>query len=149
MACGTSFEGDHCVTNVLREIAEAQNKLGPCHCDSSCEQSISDLFGSHQEGCHYDTVPVLLYCRNCQPFKGYGAKPKKIEHVFSSYYFRVKSVDRHCCILELLRDQCQEALDPVSPVEQKTEKLRGTGVCITVDPECFCHITCLPAIRAL
>jgi hypothetical protein len=27
MACGTSFEGDHCVTNVLREIAEAQHKL--------------------------------------------------------------------------------------------------------------------------
>ena len=27
MACGTTFEGDHYVTNVLREIAEAQHKL--------------------------------------------------------------------------------------------------------------------------
>lgn len=43
MACGTSFEGDHCVTNALREIAEAQQRLGSCQCDSSCEQSISDL----------------------------------------------------------------------------------------------------------
>lgn len=27
MTCGSSFEGNHCVTNVLREIAEAQKSL--------------------------------------------------------------------------------------------------------------------------
>ncbi|SDJ45166.1 CotY/CotZ family spore coat protein [Salimicrobium halophilum] len=149
MGCGEKFDSKNCVSNILKEIVDAQSDV--LHdCDSSCEQSISDLLGD-TGATGLDTVPVLLYCEGtCKPFKGYGAKKTAIKDIMASFYFRVKSIDSHdCATLELLRDPHDTCEDPESPVKQFTKNLKATGICITVDVDCFCHITCLPAVEAL
>lgn len=151
MACGHEYKSGkgNCVCDVLRGIADAQQDV-LADCTTSCEQSINDLMGD-SGGNGFDTVPVLLYCKgNCKPFKGYGAPKGEIADVVGSFYFRVKSVDEDCCaVLELLRDDDDDDDDPDSPVCQCTGDLETTGICITVDLDCFCHVTCLPAIDAL
>ncbi|GAB3789776.1 CotY/CotZ family spore coat protein [Virgibacillus kimchii] len=151
MGCGKKDRvTDNCVCDILREIADAQQDVVETCCDTSCEQSISDLLGETDVTNGLDTVPVILYCKDCKPFKGYGALQDRIGDVMGSFYFRVKSVDKDCCaVVELLRDPADENRDPKSPVDQKTKNLRATGICITVDLDCFCHVTCLPAISAI
>ncbi|MEC5423584.1 CotY/CotZ family spore coat protein [Virgibacillus sp. C22-A2] len=149
--CGKDFHTGNCVCDILREIADAQNDVLDICCDTSCEQSISDLLGETDPGNGLDTVPVILYCKgDCKPFKGFGALPNDVGCVVGSFFFRVKSVDDDCCaILELLRDPSDADLNPKDPVDQKTDDLRATGICMTVDLSCICHVTCLPAIDAL
>ncbi|MBU5595200.1 spore coat protein [Amphibacillus sp. MSJ-3] len=150
MTCGSKFKSGNCVADILREIADAQNNIANDCCDSSCEQSIANLLGETPVPTNLDTVPVLLYCKDCGPFKGYGAPIDNIGNVIGSFYFRVKKVDKdNCAILELLRDPSDSNTDPTSPVEQNTGNLEATDICITVNVDCFCHITCLPAISAL
>ncbi|GGA74161.1 CotY/CotZ family spore coat protein [Ornithinibacillus halotolerans] len=151
MGCGHGrVEGaqtGNCVCEVLRDIVDAQNDVIENCCDSSCEQSINDLLGETDPGTGLDTVPVLLYNKcDGKPFKGYGAKRGRIHDIKSSFYFRVKTVDDDCCaVLELLRDPKDQ--DCVTdPCAQFTGNLENTGICITVDLTCFCHVTCLPAI---
>src|SRR5690625_1907409 len=148
--CGKEHHTGNCVCDVLKEIEDAQSDIQEICCDSSCEQSIKDLLGETEVPNGLDTVPVILYCKDsCKPFKGYGAHPKNISKVMSSYYFRVKKVTDDCCaVLELLRDRSDANKNPKDPTEQKTDHLRTTGICITVDVHCFCHVTCLPAISA-
>ncbi|WP_186576019.1 CotY/CotZ family spore coat protein [Aquibacillus kalidii] len=164
MACGSNYDSGNCVADILRDIADAQTDLVGADCTTSCEQSISDLLGDNTLPIAntLDTVPVILYCKgDCKPFKGYGAPLERgrdgrgeIENVFGSFFFRVKSVDEdNCAVLELLRSE-EDArdphdCDPKSPADQDVEDLEVTGVCITVDLDCFCHVTCLPAISAL
>ncbi len=161
MTCGGKYDSDNCVADILREIADAQSDL-LSDCTTSCEQSIADLLGDTSPSSNLDTVPVILYCKGtCKPFKGYGVPIEDLGDAFASFYFRVKSVDKdNCAVLELLRDDNHRHdphsdshkhsdKDPRSPVQQNTSDLEVTGVCITVDLDCFCHITCLPAISAL
>lgn len=150
MGCGKDFHSGNCVCDILKEIARAQTDIVENCCDTSCEKSIRDLLGETEERNGLDTVPVMLYCHDgCKPFKGYGAHSNRIGNIVGSFYFRVKSVDKNCCaVLELLRDPQDEDRNPDNPVEQKTRNLRATGICITTDVNCFCHITCLPAISA-
>lgn len=139
-----------CVCNILKQIADAQRDTIEKGCDTSCEQAISDLLGETEIRNGLNTVPVLLYCADgCNPFKGYGALDSEICTVVGSYYFRVIAVTDDCCaVLELLRDKNDSCKNPQDPTEQYTNQLRTTGICITVDVKCFCHITCLPAIAA-
>ncbi|HLR40307.1 MAG TPA: CotY/CotZ family spore coat protein [Virgibacillus sp.] len=148
--CGKDFHTGNCVCDILKEIENAQRDVVENCCDTSCEQSISDLLGETDHGNGLDTVPIILYCKDgCKPFKGYGAHPDHIGHMQSSFYFRVKKVSEDCCAtLELLRDEHCDAYNPHDPMEQKTHHLRATGICMTVDLNCFCHVTCLPAISA-
>ncbi|WP_407271024.1 CotY/CotZ family spore coat protein [Radiobacillus sp. PE A8.2] len=150
MSCGSEYHTGNCVCDILRDIADAQSDI-ISDCTTSCEQSIADLLGDSSPSANdLDTVPVLLYCKDCKPFKGFGAPTGAINDVTSSFYFRVKTVDEDCCaVLELLRDPNDQDDTPRSPVEQFTGNLEATGICITVDVKCFCHITCLPAISAL
>ena len=151
MTCGSKFDSGNCVADILREIADAQSDL-LSDCTTSCEQSIADLLGDTAPTANnLDTVPVILYCKgDCKPFKGYGVPLEDLGAAFASFYFRVKQVnDDNCAVLELLREENDPKDDPRSPVEQRTSDLEVTGVCITVDLDCFCHITCLPAISAL
>lgn len=150
MSCGKSCESGNCVCAVLKEIARAQKNINEFKCDTSCERSINDLLGETEARNNLDTVPFILYCRDsCKPFKGFGAHPRNIGKVISSFYFRVKSVSNNCCaVIELLKDPNDTNHNPHCPTEQQTKHLRATGICITVDANCFCHITCLPAIRA-
>ncbi|MGY0694240.1 CotY/CotZ family spore coat protein [Virgibacillus sp. FSP13] len=157
--CGKEFDTGNCVCDILKEIADVQNDIVENCCDTSCERSINDLLGEQDNGNDLDTVPVLLYCQDgCKPFKGYGAfrnsngnnnSPCDFGEVVSSYYFRVKKVDDDCCaILELLVDPTDTDCNPTDPINQNTCQLRATGICMTVDVNCFCHVTCLPAISA-
>src|SRR5690625_2406844 len=150
--CGKEHRTGSCVCDVLKEIEEAQSDIQEICCDTSCEQSIKDLLGETDEVANgLDTVPVILYCKDgCKPFKGFGAHPRNIGDMKASIYFRVKSVDKDCCaVLELLRDRHDTNNNPKNPVDQHTKHLRATGICMTVDLHCFCHVTCLPAISAL
>lgn len=171
--CGKGFETGNCVCDILKEIADAQNDVVENCCDTSCERSISDLLGDTDNGNGLDTVPVLLYCKgDCEPFKGFGVHPDDMGDVVSSFYFRVKRVDDDCCAtLELLRseddddhhhhhhrdndddrrdrhDDWDDCDNPKNPAEQDTRNLRATGICITANLDCFCIVTCLPAINA-
>src|SRR5690625_4504662 len=93
MGCGKEFNTGSCVCNVLKEIARAQRDINEFKCDTSCERSISDLLGETEVRNSLDTVPIILYCKDsCKPFKGFGAHPRNIGKVVSSFYFRVKSV---------------------------------------------------------
>ncbi|MFD1017883.1 CotY/CotZ family spore coat protein [Thalassobacillus hwangdonensis] len=149
MSCGKHYDTENCVCDILREIADAQDDVVSSDCHTSCEQSINDLLGDTVAN-NKDTVPVLLYCKgNCKPFEGFGAKKGAINDIMGSFYFRVKHVDKDCCAtLELLRDPNDNDKDPDSPVKQFTGNLKRTGICISVDLDCFCHVTCLPAIDA-
>ncbi|WP_096270267.1 CotY/CotZ family spore coat protein [Paucisalibacillus globulus] len=146
---------DNCVCEILRDIVDAQNDVIENCCDTSCEQSINDLLGETDPGNGLDTVPVILYCAgDCKPFKGFGARRGhelgEMGDIKGSFIFRVKTVTDDCCaVLELLldrhdHDDCHELK---SPCNQKTDNLQNTGICITVDLDCFCHVTCLPAIN--
>ncbi|MFC4559353.1 CotY/CotZ family spore coat protein [Virgibacillus kekensis] len=150
MGCGKEFHSGNCVCDVLREILDAQNDVVENCCTTSCDRSISDLLGETDNGNGLDTVPVILYCKDgCKPFKGFGADPDDIGKMQASFFFRVKSIDDDCCaVIELLRDPGDNDKNPKDPVDQETDPLRATGICITVDLNCFCHITCLPAISA-
>lgn len=150
MGCGKEFHTGNCVCNILKEIQRAQTDVVDNCCDTSCERSISDLLGETEERNGLDTVPVILYCADgCKPFKAYGAHPRNIGDVVASFYFRVKSIDKDCCaVVELLRDGSCDSKNPKDPIDQKTGNLRATGICISVDLNCFCHVTCLPAISA-
>ena len=150
MSCGKGQNTGSCVADVLRDILAAQNNIVDDCCDSSCDRSISDLLGQAPVANNLDTVPVLLYCKDCSPFEGFGASRGAIGDVVGSFYFRVKSInDNNCAVLELLRDPADPDSNPNSPVSQFTSNLEVTEICITVDLDCFCHITCLPAISAL
>lgn len=150
MGCGQKYQTGNCVCNVLKEIANAQEDIFEYCCDTSCEKSISDLLGESDARSGYDTVPFILYCKDgCTPFKGYGAHPRNIGDMKASFYFRVKKVDKNCCaVIEMLRDPHCDTRNPKSPTDQQTKNLKATGICLTVDLNCFCHITCLPAIKA-
>ncbi|KHE72055.1 CotY/CotZ family spore coat protein [Halobacillus sp. BBL2006] len=168
MSCGKKFDTGSCVIDILKDIVDAQNDV--IHdCTTSCERSIADLLGDTGGGSGFDTVPVILYCKDCKPFKGYGTKRNAGScNVKGSFFFRVKSVDDDgCAVLELLfsnnhhsgdleeesssssNHQPRPVVDPKSPAQQDCDNLRASGICITVDLNCFCHVTCLPAAATL
>lgn len=160
MGCGKTDHSRNCVCKVLREISQAQRNVIETECDTSCKKSIKDLLGEKEVRNELDTIPLILYCKDsCKPFKGFGARSKYIGEVVSSFYFRVKKVDKDCCAtLELLRDphdvvstsdHKKKANNPKDPTDQRTKNLQRTGICMTVDLHCFCHVTCLPAISTL
>src|SRR5699024_12749054 len=143
----------NCVCVNVRDIADVQSDVVENCCDKSCEQAINDLLVETVVGSGLDTVPVLLYCKDgCKPFKGFGAghmhdgTPGPIE---ASFIFRVKNVDENCCAtLELVRNEEEPCTHEhlKDPADQGTACLYATGICITVDLSCFCHVTCLPAV---
>jgi hypothetical protein len=157
MGCGKHHNSGNCVADILRDIVDAQNDIVETCCETGCEQSINDLLGESDDDNGRDTVPVILYCKGtCKPFKGFGAQ--KFRHsdgshgmtdIIASFIFRVKSIDKdNCAVLELLLSDKQNCGNDhlKDPTDQDTSNLGRTGVCITVDADCFCHVTCLPAI---
>ncbi|WP_284139396.1 MULTISPECIES: CotY/CotZ family spore coat protein [unclassified Virgibacillus] len=152
--CGKDFKTGQCVCDILKEIEAAQNDVVENCCTTSCEQSISDLLGETEPGNGLDTVPIILYCKDsCKPFKGFGALPNSADNstgpIKASFLFRVKRVDDDCCaVIELIKsaDENTPCKHLDDPCKQETTNLYGTGICITVDLHCFCHVTCLPAV---
>lgn len=151
--CGSGHNSGNCVVDVLKDIVDAQRDVQEFCCNTSCEQSINDLLGETDNSNGKDTVPVILYCKDgCKPFKGFGADRKGndgIGKIEASFIFRVKRIDDEgCAVLELLlapEQPCGYG-ELKDPTDQRTKHLQATGICITVDLHCFCHVTCLPAI---
>ena len=156
-----------------REVAEAEEDT----CRTSCRQSIRDLLSPTTEEpvSRPTTVPFLLYCKgNCEPFVGSGVirRRENRHRVFDcveSPVFRAKGfVGRGNCVqLELLLPVSSKRQ---SNLEHSPDNLdhhhdsdsicglfhgrpvrgfRASGVCITVDLDCFCGISCLDAITPL
>lgn len=157
--------GDHkndgCVKEILESILHAQKKVNNMlDCSNSCKQSINSLFEDKKKPSK-NTIPFILYC-GCEPFKGtgvttiYGQHKEKKFACFSSFIFRVRDLEHHCVVLELLAfkpEKCSmrdASATYCSPCEQingeKVENLIKTGICINVDISCFCGISCLPAV---
>ncbi|MGP4042190.1 CotY/CotZ family spore coat protein [Gracilibacillus sp. D59] len=146
-----------CVCDVVRAIADAQDNVADQLCDVSCSRSIQNLV-SPVGGNGLDTVPFILYNKKGKPFKGFGAEvnanggPARFD-CFNSFIFRVTEVDDDCCaVLELLVFNNDDTTcgDPCEQLDnEQVNDLERTGICITVDLNCFCAITCLPAVSVL
>ncbi|WP_163537053.1 CotY/CotZ family spore coat protein [Gracilibacillus sp. YIM 98692] len=144
---------ENCVCEVVEAIANAQDDVLDQHCDISCHRSIQSLV-SPGAGKGLDTVPFMLFGEKGKPFKGVGVE---VEHNGSpkfecveSFIFRVNEVDDCCAVLELLifDGETHAGHDPCDQLGHVAD-LERTGICITVDLECFCAITCLPAVSVL
>ncbi|WP_077623035.1 CotY/CotZ family spore coat protein [Sediminibacillus massiliensis] len=157
---GETFSGEHCVCDVLRAIADAQDDVFDNTCDISCARSINNLLSPVGRS-SLDTVPVILYGKDLKPFKGFGVDVElhngepKFECT-ESFIFRVTEVsdDDDCCaVLELLdfddngSEHHHKKDSPCKQLDHESvEDLSRTGICITVDLKCFCAVTCLPAV---
>lgn len=152
--CGKDFDTGNCVIDVLKEIEKVQSEVvdDDC-CNTSCEQSINDVLGEtdRRPRNRKDTVPVILYNKDGSPFKGFGAQRKpngETDDIVASFIFRVKRIDKDgCAVLELLIKHNEDTATLKDPTQQTPRNLVATGICITVNLHCFCHVTCLPAIR--
>ncbi|KAF0817875.1 MULTISPECIES: CotY/CotZ family spore coat protein [unclassified Cytobacillus] len=156
----------NCVEEVLEAIDKAQRKVrDEDDCKTSCKDSIDRLMAGSKKP-KKNTIPFILYCGDCEPFKATGvtafthhSKEKKFACI-TSFIFKIKEFDGQCAVLELLTfKHCKSSRDPFkhaskdfcSPCSQidheNIEDLAGTGICINVDLSCFCAVTCLPAVR--
>lgn len=158
---------ENCVEEVLEAIHKAQKKVKKDDgCKTSCKDSIDELLGESKRP-KKNTIPFILYCKDCEPFKASGVttfkhhgKEKKFACI-TSFIFRIKEFDGKCAVLELLTFKtCKSSNDPFkksapkedfSPCSQidceNVDDLIRTGICINVDLSCFCAVTCLPAVR--
>ena len=163
MGCkGKKHDGDNCVCEVLRAVADAQDEVDVDNdCDVSCHKSIQELLaGAQTPTTDLDTIPLILYCGDCAPFEGFGTRirtngggPQMLD-CFNSFFFRVTSVDDNCCAkLELLATRGGEPEDSSPCGQIRTGGSRNeffrTGICLTVDLDCFCAVTCLDPVAAL
>jgi hypothetical protein len=165
MSCGHKMKHhDQCVCSVLKAIADAQDQVSPVtnNCEVSCERSIQELLnGVSPATATPNTIPVILYCK-CDPFLGTGViqvttgqGQNQVTHLecIQSFVFRVSSVNNQCCaVLELLQTVNANG-HPINPCEDVCSQFgtnaRGferTGICITVDLDCFCAVTCLEPV---
>lgn len=143
-------------------------------CISSCDRSIDDLLspGRERRGRH-TTIPFMLTCKDkCSTFYGSGfcGHGGGLGHhghfeCVESPIFKVTGFvrgDNDCVKLELLvpegyhdhdgehghdghgHEHCGGSVCN-SFGHRHFKNLRRTGVCITVDLNCFCGISCLPA----
>jgi hypothetical protein len=163
MGCKGKKHDDSCVCEVLRAVADAQDEVdNNGDCEVSCHKSIQELLAGAQTPTNgLDTIPLILYCGDCVPFEGFGTRirtqgggPQRLD-CFRSFFFRVTSVDDNCCAkIELLTTRGDEGEGFDSPCRQiqtggaRNEFFR-TGICITVDLDCFCAVTCLDPVAAL
>ncbi|WP_226037634.1 CotY/CotZ family spore coat protein [Aquibacillus saliphilus] len=165
----TIFDSEHCVCDVVRAIADAQEDVIDQTCDVSCVRSINNLVAPVTAN-NLDTVPFILYGKDLQPFRAFGADIEMNGGTpefdcTESFIFRVKEVSENddcCAVLELLSFDDEQPDQPGdvdgaegddTPCEQidgeEVNDLNRTGICITVDLKCFCAITCLPAVSVL
>jgi spore coat protein Z len=167
----------NCVAGVVKGIVKAQRHAEEVEedtCLTGCDRSIDDLLSPREEDRHRrinDTIPFMLFCKDdCKAFFGSGVRRR--HHHFKcveSPVFKAKSfVDgsSNCVRLELLlpvrgehhhgehgeaheahsgHDHCKK--DVCDFFKDGVRNFRGTGICITVDLDCFCGISCLDPVR--
>lgn len=111
-------DNSHCVCNVVRKIAAAQDEVASQKCDcctTGCDQSMKDLLSpcpcpSGQLN-RFSTIPFLLYCKgNCSLFVATGITRDQTDaeapyEAFVTPIFRVKKLSKKggcCATIELL-----------------------------------------------
>lgn len=167
MSCSKNKE--QCVCDIVRDIVRAQDDVQDDCCNSSCEQSIDDLLSpSTGNGARPTTVPFTLLCEgNCKPFIGSGVFEAPLGGSGNTFFgcvespiYRAKNfVDNgECCVrLELLLPVTEGGSTPGPDGDSVCDFFPGrsirdfqaTGICFTVDLNCFCGIQCLPAVTPL
>jgi len=161
---GCSHDGkNECVCEKVREIVKAQDAVDDHCCDSSCEQSINDLLSPAGGNGTATTVPFTLLCKGtCEYFigrgifQGNGGSEGTFFGCVESPVFRAKSFtdEDECCVkLELLLPVTEGGGMPGPKDDlcgffpgKSIKDFQATGICFTVDLNCFCGIQCLPAI---
>jgi len=163
-----------CVCTVVKDIVEAQDAVttnDDC-CTTSCEQSIEQLLSPKVAGAGVvnTTIPFILYCKDCTPFIGSGVFEGELGASGNTFFgcvespiFRAKRFVKgsDCCVqLELLLPVTEGGSTPgptnrgVSDVckffpGRSIRDFQATGICLTVDLNCFCGITCLDPITPI
>ncbi|GGC99548.1 spore coat protein [Thalassobacillus devorans] len=170
MSCG-KHDFDTCVCETVRKIIKAQDEVagvGDDCCDTGCEQSIRDLLSPVGNGNGPTTIPFFLYCKgDCDPFIGSGVTRQRLgmsqnfafQCVESPIFRAKKFVDKdECCVqLELLLPVNEGGQTPGPGGDTVCDFFPGnavrdflaTGICITVDLDCFCGIACLDPVTPL
>lgn len=147
MGCD-SEKMSNCVCDTLLSIVEAQDQVeNDCN---GCNTAIRELVGGAQTP--FNTIPVLLTCKgDCDLFVGHGVRRDENTttelEVIHSIVFRVNDVDPETCCasLELLQEaDTKNKGDLLDMIE--THDFESTNVCITVDLNCFCAVSCLPPV---
>lgn len=147
-----------CVQDIVKEIIVAQHYLSG---SSDCSQSTMDLscFLNSRHLPKHSIIPFTLICKGtCRTFVGFGMTADNnldgVESpVFKANRFVNESND--CVQLELLlpvykmtpitsKDYCIKRFD-----DKHIQFFSNTGVCITVDLNNFCGITCLAPITPI
>ena len=175
--CKSNFQQkkttDHCVCDIIKNIVDAQDKIGKNGCFSGCDKSIHQLqkSGNNTRPVH-TTIPFILYCgETCEPFIGSGiftipkgSHGKESFGCVESPIFRAKSFVKgsNCCVrLELLvpiPDGCKTSAAPADtvstvcpffPTDEPITDFQASGICLTVNLENFSAITCLDPITPI
>ncbi|WP_162879119.1 CotY/CotZ family spore coat protein [Paraliobacillus quinghaiensis] len=158
---------DECVCEIVQSIVDAQDSVVNQCCTSSCEQSIQQLLSPRVTPAANTTIPFILYCKDCEPFIGSGVFQDELGSSGNTFFgcvetpiFRAKKFlnNSDCCVqLELLLPVTQGGSTP-EPTNRDVcsyfpgnniRNFQATGICLTVDLNCFCGITCLDPITPL
>lgn len=162
------------IIRAQRRAVEAEEDT----CFTSCDRSIEELlspFEENRERLRHNTIPFILFCKgNCKPFVGAGVRREHSRRsereefeCFESPIFRAKSFvngNEDCVRLELLvpvrhrrnheheeehsHEHCK-GQSVCDFIPERTRNFRATGICITVNLDCFCGISCLDPITPL
>src|SRR5690625_1280520 len=177
--CGPSRggSGSGCVRDTLRKIIEAQNKIvspAAVNCHTSCENAIDELLSpsSRNNRPRYTTIPVTLINGCGKPFIGSGIVNRAPNGERRDYFdcvespvFKVRGFTNRaetCVSLELLipvhhhrdGDQQEHQVTDCGTTtcdffKHPIHNFKSTGICINVDVNCFCGITCLDPITPI
>lgn len=166
--------GSDCVVDKVREIVAAQDEVaditnGDC-CTTGCEESIEQLLSpvANETGPGFTTIPIILYCKgDCDPFIASGVYQAQVGQSNNTYFgcvespiFRAKKFvndGESCVVLELLVPVTEGGGGAITrgdtvcdffPGESRRD-FQATGICITVDLNCFCGIACLDPVTPL
>ncbi|MBS3681819.1 hypothetical protein KGF86_16625 [Ornithinibacillus massiliensis] len=163
---------ENCISDVVRKIIDAQDKVKQNKCDSGCEKSIMELLSqSNYKRNFNNTIPFFLTSRDNKPYIASGIIKAPIKGYPNESYFKcietpilraIKFNDNknNCVVVELLRPVNANGIPVADRGEYlcdffqeqtpyKTIQFRSTGVCTTIDLDCFCGITCLDPISPL
>ncbi|WP_181348037.1 CotY/CotZ family spore coat protein [Thalassobacillus sp. CUG 92003] len=172
MSCEKEKDFNTCVCETVAKIIRAQDEVagvGGC-CSTGCVQSIRDLISPMENGNDFTAIPFALYCKgDCEPFIGSGifrspvggSGMTALRCVETPIFQAKKFVDKEeCCVqLELLLPVTMGGSTPGPSGKgnricdffpgNSIRNLQATGICITVDLDCFCGIVCLDPVSPL
>lgn len=162
----------NCISNVISKIIDAQDKVNKNKWNSGCEKSYMELLSQSNYNRNLNnTIPFFLTSKDNKPYIASGIIKTPIKDYPNESYFKcietpilraVKFNDNkhNGVVVELLRpvnangipiaDHGEELCDFFQEqTPYKTIQFRSTGICTTIDLDCFCGITCLNPIRPL